>query len=68
METPATLILSVLFASIGLGYLVYGRRQQAVVPLVCGVTLLLLPVFLSNVYALLGSGIVVTAIPRFVRL
>lgn len=68
MENPATLFLGVLFASIGLGYLIYGRRQSAVVPLVCGLVLLLIPFLVSNVYALLASGIVVTAIPRFVRI
>ncbi|MCG6887320.1 MAG: hypothetical protein LJE74_08935 [Proteobacteria bacterium] len=68
MESPAILIWSVLFGGIGIGYVIYGRRQQAVVPLLCGIALLVVPFFLPNVYVLIVSGIVLTVMPYFIRL
>jgi hypothetical protein len=58
----------VLFGAIGLGYLTYGRRQKAIVPLVIGVSLMLVPYFISNLYLLLAACLVLIAIPYFVRL
>ena len=43
MDDTATLIWGVLFGAIGLGFLTYGRRQRAIVPLIAGVALLLIP-------------------------
>ena len=34
-----TLFLGVVFGAFGLGYFVYGKRQQALVPLTCGLLL-----------------------------
>jgi len=56
------------FGSIGFGYLVYGRRQRAVVPLVCGLALMIYPYFVSNTIVLVALGAVLMAIPYFVRL
>jgi hypothetical protein len=58
----------VLFGSIGLGYFIYGKKQRAVVPLVCGLVLMLFPYFISNVVLLVVIGAVLTAIPYFLRL
>jgi hypothetical protein len=57
-----------LFGSIGLGYFIYGKKQKAVVPLVCGVALMIFPYFVSNGLLLAGIGIVLSAIPYFLRL
>jgi hypothetical protein len=57
-----------LFGSIGLGYFIYGKKQKAVVPLVCGVALIVFPYFVSNALLLVGIGIVLAAVPYFVRL
>jgi hypothetical protein len=37
------LIWAMFFGALGLGFLVYGRKQRAVVPLVCGVALMTFP-------------------------
>jgi hypothetical protein len=37
------LLWGLLFGSIGLGYFIYGKRQRAVVPLVCGLALMIFP-------------------------
>jgi hypothetical protein len=57
-----------LFGSIGLGYFIYGKKQKAVVPLVCGLALMLFPYFVSNVLLLVGIGALLAAIPYFLRL
>jgi predicted membrane protein len=65
---PSVLLWGVLFSSIGLGFFLYGKKQRAVVPLVCGLTLMIYPYFIPNVIALVAIGIVLTAIPYFLRL
>jgi len=57
-----------LFGSIGLGYFIYGKKQRAVVPLVCGLVLMVFPYFVSNPFLLAGIGAVLCAIPYFLRL
>jgi hypothetical protein len=57
-----------LFGSIGLGYFIYGKKQKAVVPLVCGLALMLFPYFVSHVTLLVGIGVLLSAIPYFLRL
>jgi hypothetical protein len=64
----SSLFCGLLFGSIGVGYLVYGRRQGAVVPLVCGIALMVYPYFVSNTIALVAIGAVLMAVPYFVRL
>jgi hypothetical protein len=56
------------FGSIGLGFFIYGRKQRAVVPLLCGLTLMVFPYFVSNVMLLAGIGALLIAIPYFLRL
>ena len=67
MET-ASLLWGLLFGSIGLGFLMYGRKQRAVVPLVCGLALMVFPYFVSNTILLVLIGVVLMAIPYFLRL
>jgi hypothetical protein len=62
------LLWGVLFSSIGFGFFLYGRKQRATVPLVCGLVLMIYPYFVPNVIALVMIGIVVAAIPYFFRL
>lgn len=68
MDIGTTLMCSMLFGSIGLGYFIYGKKQQRIIPLLAGIVLCIYPYFMSNVYALVGVGIFVTAVPWFIRL
>lgn len=68
MEDTTTLLWAVLFGAIGLGFLTYGRRQKAIVPLIAGIALILIPYFVPNAYALVAVGAAVAAIPYFVRI
>ena len=62
------LIWGLLFGAVGLGVFVYGKRQKAVVPLVCGLALMIYPYFVSSTLLLVGIGIVLTAIAFFVKI
>ena len=56
-----------LFGAIGFGFFLYGKKQKAVVPLITGIALCVIPYFIANVYVLVGVGVVLVAIPYFVR-
>lgn len=66
--TTSSLLWGVLFGSIGVGFFVYGKKQRAVVPLVCGLALMVFPYFISNSFLLVAVGIALMAIPYFVRM
>jgi hypothetical protein len=68
MDTGTTLIFSVLFGSIGLGYLAYGKKQQKFIPAMAGLMLCVLPYFISNVWAMVGVGAALIIVPWLVRL
>ena len=57
----------ILFGSIGMGYLVYGRKQRRGIALLSGVVLCAFPYVVSNVYLMILIGIIVMALPYFVR-
>ena len=61
--TTASLLWGVLFGALGAGYCLYGVRQRAVVPAVCGVALVVLPYLISNTFALVGACILLTVAP-----
>lgn len=65
--TASSLLLGLLFGSVGLGFFIYGRKQRAVVPLICGFVLMVVPYFISNALVLFCIGAVLVAIPYFVR-
>jgi hypothetical protein len=65
--SEAILLWGVLFSSIGLGFALYGKQQRAVVPLLCGVALMIYPYFVPNVALLVAIGIAICAVPYFFR-
>ena len=67
MDT-SSLLWGLIFGAIGFGFFVYGKKQQAVVPLVCGLALMIFPYFVSNVVVLVVVGVALMAIPYFVRI
>ena len=50
-----------------MGFFIYGKKQQAAVPLVCGLALMVFPYFVSNPLALVAIGIALMVIPYFLR-
>ena len=65
--SSATLLWGLLFSSIGMGFFLYGRKQQRAVPLVCGITLMVYPYFVPSTIWLVAIGMVLCAVPYFVR-
>jgi hypothetical protein len=58
----------VLFGSVGLGFFMYGRKQKVVVPLICGLVLMVFPYFIPNTILLVAIGVGLIALPYFVRI
>jgi hypothetical protein len=64
----SSLLWGLLFGSIGLGFFMYGRKQRAVVPLVCGLALMVFPYFVANSVLLALIGVALMTIPYFLKL
>ena len=62
------LLWGMFFGSFGLGYFVYGKRQKAVVPLYCGMALMIFPYFVANTLLLVAIGGALMALPFFLRI
>lgn len=60
------LFLGVIFSSIGLGYFLYGKKQKMTVPFVVGL-FMVFPYFIENNALLGGIGLLLSAIPYFLR-
>jgi len=68
MEGSSQLVWGLIFGSIGIGYFMYGRKQRAAVPLLIGISLMIFPYFISNIYMLVILGSILVAVPYFVRI
>lgn len=66
MDT-ATLLISLVFSCIGLGYFLYGKKQKQAMPFACGIALMLYPYFISHKLGLLLVGLVLSIIPLVAR-
>ena len=62
------LLWGLLFGAVGIGYVVYGRRQRILMPFLAGVGLLGFPYFVDNTGILLLLGVVLIALPFVVKL
>lgn len=65
--STAAIFWGFLFGSIGLGFFIYGKKQQKMVPLACGLILMVFPYFVSNTILLIVIGVVLMAVPYFIR-
>jgi hypothetical protein len=65
--SESILLWGLLFSSIGVGFFLYGKQQRTVVPLLCGLGLIVYPYFTPNAVTLVAIGIVLAAIPYFFR-
>lgn len=68
MGSESALLWGVLYSSAGLGFFIYGKKQTKIVPLVCGLALMVYPYFMPNAVALVLTGLALVAIPYFFRL
>ena len=67
METSTSLFLGVLFGSIGLGYIVYGKKQHKGIALLSGVGLCALPYLISSVLLVILAAIVLMVLPFLMK-
>ena len=61
------LFLGVIFSSIGLGYFLYGKKQNMTVRFVVGLVLMVFTYFIESNALLDGIGLLFSAPPYFLR-
>ncbi|TAN13751.1 MAG: amino acid transport protein [Burkholderiaceae bacterium] len=66
--SASLLFLGLIFGSLGMGYCVYGRRQRALAPFLCGLVLMVVPYVIANALALTAAGALVATLPFFLKL
>jgi hypothetical protein len=59
---PNTLLASLLWSSIGVGYFIYGKRQQSMTPLIGGLAMIGISYLVGSVLlmSLLSIGIIIS--------
>jgi len=62
IELP-TVLWGLLYGSIGFGYFLYGKKQKKPVALITGLALMGFPYLVSDVFALVGIGALIMAVP-----
>ena len=65
--SESSLLWGLLFSSVGVGFFLYGKQQRSIVPLVCGLVLVIYPYFIANAIATVAIGIALMSIPYFFR-
>jgi hypothetical protein len=65
VDSTTSLLLSVLFSSLGMGYFIYGRRQKRGAALLSGVGLMVYPFFVHGALVMVAVGVGLCALPRF---
>jgi hypothetical protein len=61
----ASLLWSLLFSSIGLGYFIYGKKQSNAVVRYVGIALIVYPYFVHNPLAMVLIGLGLMFVPKF---
>jgi hypothetical protein len=67
MVDTGYLLVSLIFSSIGLGYFIYGRKQQHKVAKYAGIGLIIYPYFLSSLPAMVLAGLALMFAPRLIK-
>lgn len=63
MISPAMLMWGILFGSIGIGYLIYGKKQRHALAFVTGFLLIIFPYFVSSAMLMVVLGTLLVALP-----
>jgi hypothetical protein len=61
------MLWGLVFGSAGIGYFMYGKRQKRMMPYICGLGLMVFPYFITNTLILVGAGLILLALPYFIR-
>ncbi len=68
MFETSYLLTSLVFSSIGLGYFIYGKKQKHKIAFYTGICLMVYPYFISAMPVMIGVGVALMFVPKFVRL
>jgi len=68
MDGTSQLIWGMLFGAVGLGFFSYGKKQKAILPMITGIALFVLPYTISNVYMLVIVGVIFIALPFLIEI
>ena len=60
------LFIGMIAGAFGVGYFIYGKKQQKLAPMLAGLLLCVYPYFTENVWILLAVGAGLMAFPFFV--
>lgn len=63
----SSLLVDVIFGSLGLGYFVYGKKAQLLMPLVIGLALMVYPYFIVDLWANIAIGVALAIVPFVLR-
>lgn len=63
----ATLLWSTLFGGMGIGYIMYGKKQKKKVALICGLSLIVFPYLVTGTLLIVGIGALLLVMPWVVR-
>ena len=67
MTDSSELLWGLLFGSIGVGYMIYGRRQRAPIPFIAGLGLVGFTYVVSGTLLTVAVGAALIALPILVR-
>ena len=68
LTNTSSIIWGLLFGSIGMGFFIYGKKQNAPVAFFSGLGLMVFPYFVTSTWLMLLTGAVLMALPYFIRL
>jgi hypothetical protein len=68
MGDPTSLIIGLIFGSIGVGYCIYGKKQSHIVAFLAGVFLIGLPYAIDSNVALIVVSLIIMALPKYIKL
>ncbi|PIP80691.1 MAG: hypothetical protein COW84_03870 [Gammaproteobacteria bacterium CG22_combo_CG10-13_8_21_14_all_40_8] len=63
-----SLLVSLLFGSIGLGYFIYGKKQSDLMVKWMGIALMVYPYFVENTLARVIVGVLLMLAPKFIKI
>ena len=68
MNDSSSLILGLIFSSIGVGYCIYGKKQRNLVAFLAGIFLIGLPYATGNNAALVILSLIIMVLPKYIKL
>jgi hypothetical protein len=63
MDTSSWFMISFILGTIGIAYIVYGRKQLNLVAIIAGIGLCVFPYFVSNVWVTIALAIGLVILP-----